>query len=143
MAYVCDQSFPFQCLISARFSVCELFNIYCLHNNIFRTDPFIEMRGRNFKKKQRPNLYFQPHPLYRSLSARAVADCSTTCGVEPTLNQTEKCASKKWVPEYKKSGECECLKRYRCCSNTCAKADNETCWNNGNKGKFYLGLYCR
>ena len=78
-----------------------------------------------------------------SLSARAVANCTTTCGVEPTLNQTVKCASKKWVPEYEKSGECECLKRYRCCSDTCAKADNETCWNNGNKGQFHLRFYCK
>lgn len=120
--------------------------------NAFSLDALKNMLEKELEKKEESKVvtlreYLDglevPHPLYRSLSARGMyarsADCGSVCGTEPTLDQMEgvTCASEKWVPEYEKSGECECLKRYRCCSSGCNTPNKETCWNNNKKGTWY------
>jgi len=78
-----------------------------------------------------------PDPLYRTLSRRQTSDCSSVCGPLPSVDHTGTCASNKWVPNYVAKGNCECLTEYKCCGNTCATANVESCWASGQKGLKY------
>lgn len=100
----------------------------------------------------------EPDPVFRSLSRQGwaaaakiearrnsdtnlpnnIVPCSSVCGKQPTLpNDDKTCKASKWVPNFIKKGDCECLDSYRCCPDTCAEPDPEVCWENGKKGFKY------
>lgn len=92
---------------------------------------------------EKPDEWYREAPEHkRSMESREAdpapaEDCASVCGHPPLLDENATCDSEKWAPEYEQKGDCECLKRYRCCDTKCAEVDLEKCWLNGKKGYMY------
>jgi len=134
--------------MKAFFALCLLFaavNSYSLDGLKWLLEDELEKRveveePREITLREHLDQLETPDPLYRSLSKRSEGkrNCAAVCGPLPAANHAEKkCDSKKWVPEYEADGDCECLKKYRCCADTCPEADPAVCHKNNQKGYKY------